>query len=494
MKILSAQQIKDADEYAISDGSISSLALMQRAAEACYTWIVNHYNKTHLLSLFCGSGNNGADGLVIARMLQEAGYAVNVYITSENGSENFKKNLSRINNAKHFSEWKQISNYNEIIVDAIFGVGLNKPVSGIFAEQIYKINAAQKPVISVDIPSGLYADKSSFENTVINATYSLTFQALKLAFLFAENAKYTGEIITIDIGLQSVYNDVINSDKQITNAVDVRKIIKARGAFSHKGIFGHAMLISGSYGKMGAAVLAGTACLRTGAGLVTIQAPACGYEILQTSVPEAMVLADDENIISSSLNYDKYNAVGIGPGIGTAPVTAKVLENILSVYHNPLVLDADAINILSDNKFLLAKLPAQTILTPHLKEFERLAGTSQNDFERHELQIRFSREYDCYVVLKGRYSCISTPDGNSYFNSTGNPGMAKAGTGDTLTGMITAMLSQGYSSKESCIAAVYLHGLAADIAVKDIGEHSLLATDIIKNIGRAFLYLENQRL
>ena len=268
----------------------------------------------------------------------------------------------------------------------------------------------------------------------------------------------------------------------------ISSIIKKRNPISHKGDYGHALIIAGSYGKIGAAVLNAKACLKTGVGLLTMHIPKCGYEILQSTIPEAMVSCDDQfKIISKSITLDHFNAIGIGSGIGTASETANVVKEILTTYKNPMVIDADAINIISQNKSWLKLIPKNSIFTPHLKEFERLVGIGKNELEINNLQIEFSKKYFVYTVLKGHHTCISTPTGKCFINTTGNAGMAKGGTGDSLTGMLASLLAQGYSSKDASIAAVYLHGLAGDIASVKTGEYSLLASDLIDCIGNAFL-------
>ncbi len=273
----------------------------------------------------------------------------------------------------------------------------------------------------------------------------------------------------------------------------ISSIIKKRNPISHKGDYGHALIIAGSYGKIGAAVLNAKACLKTGVGLLTIHIPKCGYEILQSTIPEAMVSCDDQfKIISKSIILDHFNAIGIGSGIGTASETANVVKEILTIYKNPMVIDADAINIISQNKSWLKLIPKNSIFTPHLKEFERLVGIGKNELEIDNLQIEFSKKYSVYTVLKGHHTCISTPNGKCFINTTGNAGMAKGGTGDSLTGMLTSLLAQGYSSKDASIAAVYLHGLAGDIASVKTGEYSLLASDLIDCIGNAFLSILEQ--
>jgi NAD(P)H-hydrate epimerase len=497
MKILSSKQIREADQYTIEHEPIASIDLMERAATSCFKWIVQHFNIDNSFKIFCGTGNNGGDGLAIARMLSGSGYHVAIYIIHScgNASEDFKVNETRLRNLEKtniidiasIKEIPEISQ-NDVVIDALFGTGLNKPVKGITADAIKSINQSGVKVISIDIPSGLFADQSSnvSSNQVVKSTYTLSFQVYKLAFFFAENAEYVGEVIILPIGLNEKFISSCQSNFELLEEKHIQRILKKRNPFSHKGNYGHAAIVAGSFGKMGAAVLAAKACLRTGAGLLTAHIPECGYEIMQTSVPEAMVSTDDFS------DLPDYDALGIGPGLGVLFKSGVGLKHIIKKFRKPIVFDADAINGLSENKEWMDFVPVESIFTPHPKEFERLVGKSNDHFERNKMQIEFSKRYNVFVILKGKYTCITCPDGMCYFNPTGNPGMAKGGSGDALTGMLTGLLAQGYSSKETCIAGVYLHGLAGDIAVKETGEFSLLASDIIENIGKAFSSVQSR--
>jgi hydroxyethylthiazole kinase-like uncharacterized protein yjeF len=500
MKILSAKQIREADQYTIEHEPITSVELMERAATACFKWIVHHFDDNTSFKVFCGTGNNGGDGLAIARMLHNSEYNVSAFIIRSgiSASDDFKTNETRlltldkvnVTDVTSIKQLPEISKEDDVVIDALFGTGLNKPVKDLAADVINYLNNSEAEIISIDIPSGLFADQTSGNsaNQIIKAAYTLSFQVYKLAFFFAENAAYVGEVIILPIGINEKFISSCASNYELLEEKSIKRILKKRKSFSHKGNYGHAAIIAGSYGKMGAAVLASNACLRTGAGLLTVIIPSCGNNIMQTSLPEAMVLCDEnEKFISFSFKTDSFNVIGIGPGIGTANETVNALKQIIQNFRKPMVFDADAINIISETKTWMDFIPSESIFTPHPKEFERLVGISTDHFERNKMQIEFSKRYNVFVILKGRYTCITCPDGMCYFNPTGNPGMAKGGSGDTLTGMITGLLAQGYSSKQSCIASVYLHGLAADIAVKETGEYSLMASDIIDNIGKAML-------
>lgn len=498
MKILSSTEIKSADAYTLVHEPIASVDLMERAAVACFRWISHRFDLSHSFKIFCGTGNNGGDGLAIARLMTQANYVVDVFVVLYNDkkSDDFKINEQRLGRQSHrtMNVVKDDSDLpvlqkKDVVIDAIFGTGLNKPAEGLAAVCIRHINNSASIVIAIDMPSGLFADASVDHDTaIIKATHTLSFQVPKLAFLFSENDRYVGNWKILDIGLNEDYIDQLPSNQFLIDLKMVKSFLKTRKKFSHKGIFGHALLIAGSYGKIGAAVLAARSCLRTGTGLLTVHIPQCGYQVIQTSVPEAMVQTDDdESVLSSLISTDKFTAVGIGCGIGTEEKTRKAFTSLLSATKIPMVLDADAINILGNNKELLSLLPHNTILTPHPKEFERITEKAANDFHRHQVQLNFVLKYKVYVVLKGAHSCIACPDGSVYFNNTGNPGMAKGGSGDALTGIILSLLAQHYSPKEACILGVYVHGLAGDIAAKKMSMQSMIPSDLIENLGEAFI-------
>lgn len=273
------------------------------------------------------------------------------------------------------------------------------------------------------------------------------------------------------------------------NTIDgslVNKILKPRDPFTHKGNYGHACLVAGSYGMMGAAVLCAKGCLRSGVGKLTCFIPKVGYGVMQTSIPEAMVKVCGKKYIKEIDDLNNFDVLGIGPGIGIYKSHALLLQKIFLEYKKPIVIDADALNILSANKKLLQRIPAESIITPHPKEFERLFGKSDSDIERTAQALQMSHQYKIFIVLKGHHTLIAAPDGKTWFNSTGNAGMATGGSGDVLTGILTGLLAQGYSSLEACLLGVYLHGLAGDIAAEELSQNALIAGDIIDNLGNAF--------
>jgi hydroxyethylthiazole kinase-like uncharacterized protein yjeF len=500
MKLLSSSEIRQADAQTIAHEPVASIDLMERAAAACFEWITLRFDKANFFKIFCGTGNNGGDGLAIARMMIRADYTIETFVIrySDKSSEDFNTNEQRllelnpeiirtIKDEKDFPPLKK----DDVVIDAIFGTGFSKPTEGLVASCIRHINRSASTVIAIDLPSGLFADKNSNpEDAIIHATNTLSFQAPKLAFMFAENDPYVGDWEILDIKLDKKFIENLPSSYFVIDDQLAKSLLKARPKFSHKGMYGHALLVAGSFGKMGAAVLASRACLKSGIGLLTVHIPGCGYEIMQAAVPEAMVQVDaDEHVYSSEITLENFNALGIGCGIGSEIKTRKAWEKLLASVNIPLVIDADAINMLALDTKKLNLLPQNSILTPHLKEFERISGKAKNDFHRHEMQIEFAHTYKVYVVLKGAHTCIACPDGKVYFNNTGNPGMAKGGSGDALTGIILSLLAQNYSPEQACILGVFLHGSAGDIAAEKNSSESMLASDLIQNIGDAFLKL-----
>lgn len=500
MKVLNAEQIRAWDQYTMEHEPIASIDLMERAAAKCFDWLENNSWFVHSFSIFCGKGNNGGDGLAIARMLAARGCTVSVNILEfgHKGTEDFQINLEKLHQYPsvtiHFLQDQ--TNFHPlpketVIIDALFGSGLTRPLEGITAKLVNHINDSGCTIIAIDIPSGMSVDRSSKGHPIVKADHTLSLQCYKLAFLVAENAACLGDVTILDIGLLPEFLPTLDSNFVLIDSSVIRSIYKPRNRFSHKGNFGHAMIIAGSYGKIGAAVLSAKACLRSGAGLLTCFIPKCGYDILQTALPETMVMTDVNSSMITKVDDDvsKYDSIGIGPGLGTASETRTAVKELILGYKKPMVIDADAINGLSMEKKLPA-LPPDSVLTPHPKEFERLFGECKNDFERIEKALSNAKTLNCVIVLKGHHTFIATSSGKGYFNNTGNAGMATAGSGDVLTGMITGLLAQGYSSEVSSILAVYLHGLAGDIAANEFSQEAMIAGDIIENIGKAFKQLE----
>lgn len=500
MKILAALQMREADSFTIKNEPIASIDLMERAANSCVKWISDNCDKRKMFFIFCGLGNNGGDGLAIGRLLLEKNYSVRIYIYRYGNkcSADFKKNETRLLNNKSKLYDINENNYRKIlksipqdgvIIDALFGSGLRKPIDGWLSKAIQILNSSGNKIIAIDIPSGLFCEINTPENLVatIKADITLTFQTPKLSFMLPTSGMFVGKFYVLDIGLDKVYISQANSEYHYLEKNEIKPLIKKRVKFSHKGSFGHALLIAGSYGKMGAAILSAKSCLRSGVGLLTMRIPQCGYEIIQTAVPEAMASIDkSKNHIANELSINAYSAIGIGPAIGKDKQTQKLLKRLIENTHVPIVLDADALNILAENKNWLSKLPVNSILTPHPKEFERLSKKPDDDTERLQLQRAFAIQNKIYLVLKGAHTSIACPNGDIFFNSTGNPGMATGGSGDVLTGIITGFLAQGYSALDSCLLGVYIHGLAGDLASEKFSQEAMIASDITESLGQAF--------
>ncbi len=505
MKILTAEEMRQADVYTIKHEPIKSIDLMERASVESVKWIINSPQLKSLkhISVFCGLGNNGGDGLAIARLLAAKKYKVEVFIIrhSDKYSSDFLVNEKRIKKVKSIKvhNIKSIADLEKcklpissVFIDAIFGSGLRKPIGSLTADVIAFMNKLGSAIISIDIPSGLFSEYNIHdkENYVVRASHTLTFQAPKLAFMFPENGLYLNSFTVLDIGLNTEFISALSTKVFYVEDTEARFIYRKRSKYSHKGTFGHALIVAGSFGKMGASVLSSRACLSAGAGLVTAHIPKCGYDILQISNPEVMTEVDSGiNIISDNIKIEKYNTIAVGPGIGADKQTQNALKTLIQNLENPMVLDADALNILSENKTWIAFLPKNSILTPHLGEFKRLIGKTDSDMERLKMQKEFSIKNGVIVILKGAHTCTTTPDGEIYFNSTGNPGMATAGSGDVLTGIITGLLAQGYTPKRAAVLGVYIHGLAADLAAENASEESLIASKIIGFLGTAFAKL-----
>lgn len=499
MKILTSETIREADAYIIKNEPIASIDLMERAANQLFNWIHSAFPDSRFV-IFAGLGNNGGDALALARMLTKNGNKVRVFEVNftNNRSQDYiinyerlKKLQVKINKISDIKAFPKLID-DEIIIDGILGSGLNRPAKGLVAEIIHKINATDYPVISIDMPSGLFGEDNAdnIDSNIIQACYTLTFQFPKLSFLFPENEIYVGDWDILDIGLHSEFIENVDTPYSFINIETIKPFIISRSHFSHKGDFGHGLLISGSYGKMGACVLASKAALRSGIGLLTTHIPKIGYDILQSAVPEAMVSIDNNTMVFTSLpEISPYNAIGIGPGIGTNPASFDAFQSLLKKEF-PLIIDADGINIIANNKSWIKNIPHNSILTPHPKEFDRLVGTSKNSYHRLQKQIEFSKKTKMIVVLKGHFTSVSLPDGSVYFNTTGNPGMATGGSGDVLTGIILGLSAQGFLPDEAALTGVFVHGLAGDLAANELTQSALIASDIIDYLPDAFKQIE----
>lgn len=506
MKIFTAEKIREADAYTIRHEPISSIDLMERAAGRLVRWILSNYEKDTPFSIFAGPGNNGGDGWAVARLLWKSGY-VNIRFflvqISEKLSADSEKNRKRLDKETEISvrtitSEKQFPAIQpgEVVIDALFGSGLSRPPEGLAADIIQYLNEQAGEIIAVDIPSGLFAEDNTDHDSraIIRADHTLSFQFPKLAFFFAENADFVGNWYVLPIQLHPRYIEETETPfHQITPEI-AGSLLLSRKKFSHKGTYGHGLLIAGSYGMMGATVLSASAGIRSGAGLITCHVPRMGVDTLQAALPEVLVSIDESDIIfTEHPPLDKYSAVAVGPGLNQKSNTRKALFSLLRDVRVPLVIDADGLNLLAGIENWQDQLPPDTILTPHPKEFERLFGSFPDSYSRLQAQIDFSIAKSCTIVLKGAHTCITFPNGKVWFNITGNPGMATGGSGDVLTGILLGLLTQGYTVEQASILAVYLHGLAGDLALTDSHPNAVIASDITHNIGRALRVIEKTK-
>ena len=503
MKIFTSAQIHELDKFSIEHEPIRSIDLMERAAKALTRAITSEWSAATPIVVFAGPGNNGGDALAVARMLLDMNYSVTAWLFNISGrlSEDCAANKSRLleKRPKALIEVKEEFEpprleSGMLVVDGLFGSGLNKPLAGGFASLVKYINASPAQVVSIDIPSGLMTEDNTYNirANIIRADMTLTLQQKKLSFLFPENQQIIGRLKVLDIRLSQEGMEKIEANYTLVEENDIRPLLQKRNPYAHKGNMGNALIIAGSYGMGGCAVLATKACLRAGAGKVTAHTPKQNNVIMQISVPEAIIQLDrEETIFSEAVETEDYNAVGIGPGLGTSEQTSIAIISQLRRTQCPIVVDADAINILANHRAWLQQLPKGIIMTPHAKELERLEGHSSDSYERLTKACNLAERLQAFVILKGHHSALCLPDGHVLFNSTGNAGMATAGSGDVLTGIITGLLARGYKQQDACLIGMYLHGLAGDIAARELGEESLIAGDLIQYLPQAFKRLRD---
>lgn len=500
MKLFTRNQIQELDTYTIEHEPIKAVDLMERAAKAITRVITERWDQRMKVVVFAGPGNNGGDALAVARLLSEQGYGTSVYLFNihDKLSDECAANKQRLLNQKRVSSFMEITtNFDPptldgdtLIVDGLFGVGLNKPLAGGFASLVKYINQSPAKVVSIDMPSGLMTEDNTYNvrANIVKADLTLTIGNKKLSMMLADNQPHLGELQVLDIRLSKEYIEKTETQYSVLEAADLRPLLRGRDDFAHKGQMGNALLIAGSYGMAGAGILAARACLRAGAGRLAVRVPKRNYGIMQVSVPEAVLLIDhEETYFANPVDTEDFDAVGIGPGLGTQENTAIAIISQLRRTQCPVVIDADALNILSNHRAWLMQLPKGIIMTPHPKELDRLTGNVSNGcYERLSKAQELAEKIQGYVLLKGHNSALCMPGGKTIFNSTGNAGMATAGCGDVLTGIITALCARGYKQQEACMLGMYLHGLAGDLAANKLGQESLTASDVIDFLPQAF--------
>ena len=505
MKIFTSAQIHELDRYTIEHEPIKSVDLMERAAKAITRAVAEEWTTHTPVVVFAGPGNNGGDALAVARLLTNEGYKVRTYLfnITNHLSDDCVTNRQRLLDGRHAKDFTEITakfdppelTADTLVIDGLFGSGLNKPLAGGFASLVKYINQSPAKVVSIDVPSGLMSEDNTYNvrANIIHATLTLTLHEKKLAFLFGDAQQFIGRLKVLDIRLSQEYIQKTEAQYYVLEESDVRSRLLHRDDFAHKGNMGNALIVAGSYGMSGAAILATRACLRSGVGKVTVHTPKKNYGVMQISVPEAVLHMDhEETAFTEAVDTDGFDALGIGPGLGCQETTAIAMIAQIRRAQCPIVADADALNILASHRAWMQQLPKGIIMTPHPKELDRLTGSPANaDFERLHRTRELAQSLQAYIILKGHNSALCLPDGQVVFNPTGNSGMATAGSGDVLTGIITALLARGYHQQNACIVGMYLHGLAGDIAVKTLGKESLTASDIIDYLPQAFQHLDD---
>ena len=471
--LLTSAQMRTADEFTIINTPITSLKLMERAANAFVdAFLLDGYTTDIPIAIFCGKGDNGADGLVIARLLIAKGFSkisVNVVDFSEKQRDNFTVNLEKLksNNIDilYINKPNQIYvDPKAIVVDAIFGSGLNKPLAGDFELLVRVINDLGNKIYAVDVPSGFFTDgEMSASYNGIRAFKTICFQRPKINFYFPESSAATKCFSTVNIGLSEKYLMNVATTFFLTEKKDIKKMLKPRQIFSHKGTYGHALVVAGNENTMGAALLCSTGCLGAGVGLTTACIPQSGLTALNTLLPEVMAMPRDD--YTNVENSGKFQVIAIGPGLGVSAAHSRLLGNLLSL-DKSLVIDADALNMLSNEKEWLEKIPLNSVITPHVKEFDRLFGHHDSWWARVETAKQKATELNTVIVLKNQFTFVCLPDGTTHINPTGNPAMAQGGMGDILTGIIASFIAQGYNASQSAIIGCYVHGRAGDSLAK----------------------------
>lgn len=505
VKIYTAEQIREIDAYTIANEPITSINLMERASAAFAQKFMERWGSSVVLKVFAGPGNNGGDALAVSRILACQGYRVSVYLFNTKGSlsPDCQTNKIRLRECRNINFVEVTSSFappvlneGDVVIDGLFGTGVTRPLNGGFASVVKYINASPATVVSIDVPSGLICEDNEYNvvDHIIKADYTFTFQYPKLSFFFPENEEYVGEWSVLDIRLMEPKSEDFTTPYTFGESKDIAKMLRERSRFAHKGSAGNAVLVAGKNGMAGAAILSSKACLRSGAGKVTVHTQECNVVPLHIAVPEAVLSVDeDKDRFSKSFPMHGFDAIAMGPGIGTEPSTAQAMIEQIKLSRVPIVLDADAINILGDHKGWLLQLPQNCILTPHKKELFGLVDTTVTSFDQLNKTIDLCTRQQIYIVIKGAFSAIVSPDGSVCFNPTGNPGMATAGSGDVLTGVILALLAQGYEPDHAVKLGVYIHGLAGDVAAETRGYEGVIASDIVECLPEAFIRLRKEK-
>lgn len=501
MKIFNTENIRKIDRVTIEEEGVSSQELIRRVAEGVVGEIVGRWSPSTPVVIFAGSGNNGADALVVGRLLLEAGFYPRILLFNFKGNslsrdcDMAKRELlsTGYNGLVEIIDRAELPSLTpeHLVIDGLFGSGLRDPLEGGFMMLARVISESGATVISIDVPSGMFGDWNAkiIGRNVVHATLTMAVQFPRLSFFLGDNAELVGRWKVIDIGLSNRAIMETPTKYFYVERDEVRAVLKPRKQFSSKSDYGHALLFAGCYGMAGAAVMAARGALRSGVGKLTVHSARAAFPVLQSQMPEALFSPDRQELVISDMYgmMARFNctAIGVGPGIGTNDATRGAFETLVKSYKRPLVIDADALNAIAQNQTLLDHIAPGSILTPHAGEFDRIFGTQTSDEGRLLKAIEVAHRYKLLIVLKGRYTATVRPDGKVFFNSSGTPAMATAGSGDVLTGIITSLLAQGYKPETASVAGVYIHGLAGEIAAETEGEYGTTAMDIAACVGRA---------
>lgn len=506
MKILDSERLHELDRMTMQREGISASDLIGRVARQAANEIQSRWQPSTPTVIFAGPGNNGADALALATELTQRGFRPTVYLFNIGGNKlspdcRAQRDMAAARiGADHIVEVTGTTfstphlDSQCLVVDGLFGSGLRDPLMGGFMALVRYINESGAKVVSLDMPSGLFClwNNNTLTRNVVHADITLAVGTPRLPFMLSDYSECVGRWQLMDIGLSADALRELPTEFHYVEGSEIRGNLRRRPDFCSKDNFGCVTLVAGSYGMMGAAVLASRACLRAGAGRVTVHAPQCGYEILQTAVPEAMFDADRQRLVIGDITPPADNRImAVGPGIGTNDTTIDALETLIKQAHRPLILDADALNCLARRPMLLDHLPVLSLLTPHAREFDRIFEPQPSDEARLIKAIEVSRRHNILILLKGHYSALVRPDGRVYFNSSGTPALATPGSGDVLTGIIAAFMAQGHKPEVSAIIASYIHGLAGQLAQRSQGTYSVTASDIVDHIGPAILSVIN---
>lgn len=494
MKIFTSELIREIDKATCEAQGISSLDLMERAASAVCCEIESRFNPTQRFVIFAGPGNNGGDALAVARMLFEQGYRkIEVFLFNVMGklSHDCQAEKERIKSMEGIDFTEVTRDFqppylgtDDVVIDGLFGSGLKGALQKGFLTLVNYINDSGSFVIAIDVPTGLAGEWNSnvSRRDMVHAQLTLTFQFPRLSFFFEENQDVIGEWRILDINLDESKMKEMPVDFMLVEERNVRPLLKKRLDFSNKRDYGSALFFAGSIGMSGAAVLAAKGCLRSGAGLATVHSAKISLPVVQSCLPEALFEPDrNENFITDMSVHHNHQAVAVGPGLGVNEKTVDALELLLKNHKQPLVLDADALNCIARRPHLLSLLPAHSVITPHIGEFDRLFGEHVSNEDRLRKAIDMAKYYNIIIVLKGHYTATVRPTGRVYFNSNGNPGMATPGSGDVLTGVITSFMAQGYRPEQAATLGVFVHGMAGDLTAEKWGEFGILASEIADN-------------